>query len=122
MMVGGHLAHMNRTTIIHMATSVLTLNKVCIMLKIRALYSTVVRPVICEGDTLFTSFTPPLFIEVRVPNQESEQSCMCAWGIAFAYWYDFSFGFWNFSDRMVFLFYILLQRDLPVSIAQSNPL
>jgi len=30
-----------------------------------------------------TSLTPPLFIEVPVPSQESEMPCTCIWGIDF---------------------------------------
>ena len=31
---------------------------------------------------LFTSLTPPLFIEVSVPSQESERSCICVLGVS----------------------------------------
>jgi len=38
-----------------------------------------------KGGVLKTSLTrtPPLFIEVSVPNQESEESCMSALGVSF---------------------------------------
>ena len=54
------------------------------------LYDNVVRPIICykclhdsiisltgENWTHSTSLIPPLFIEVPVPNQEIERSCIC---------------------------------------------
>jgi hypothetical protein len=51
-----------------------------------------------------TSLTPPLFIEVPVPCQESERSCICVRGIEFATFYDFSVGIWKCSDNVVFCF------------------
>ena len=36
--------------------------------------------------------TPPLFIEVPVPSQESDWSCICVLGIHFISFYDFEFG------------------------------
>ena len=51
------------------------------------------------------SLTLPLFTEVPVPSQESEQSCACVLvGIDFASFYDFSIGFWNCSDSGIFCF------------------
>jgi len=37
---------------------------------------------------LRTSSTPPLFLEVPVPSQESAQSCIC---VEFASFYDFCY-------------------------------
>jgi hypothetical protein len=54
------------------------------------------------------SLTPPLFIEVHVPNQEGGWSCICLLeGIEFAPFNDFSIWFWNCSDSVTFLFLIL---------------
>jgi len=46
-----------------------------------------------------TSLIPPLFIEVLVPSQESEQSCIWVEVIDF---YDFSIRFCNCFDRVLF--------------------
>jgi hypothetical protein len=54
------------------------------------------------------SLTLPLFTEVPVPSQESEHSCVCVLvGIDFASFYDFSIGFWNCSDSVVFFYWVL---------------
>ena len=37
----------------------------------------------------------PLFIEVPVPRQKSERTCICV--IDFVYFYGFTIGFWNSS-------------------------
>ena len=52
-----------------------------------------------------TSLTLPLFIEVSVPRQESERSCVCVLGasilpLSMIY---FSIGFLKCSDSVVFL-------------------
>ena len=50
-----------------------------------------------------TSVTPSLFIEVPVPNQQSERSyIMCYW-YRFCLFLRFSLGFWNCSDSVVFV-------------------
>ena len=57
-----------------------------------------------------TILTPPLCIEVPVPSQETERSCisvlevmyLCAKGIEFASFYDFAIGCWNCLDSVVF--------------------
>ena len=62
------------------------------------------------------SLTLPLFTEVPVPSQESEQSCVCVLvGIDFASFYDFSIGFWNCSDRVVFFFFVLFFNNITVT-------
>ena len=69
-----------------------------------------------EVRTYKTSLIPPHFIEVPVPSQEREQSCICVRGhvfvlevmylcvrdIDFAFVYDFSVGFWKCSHSVVF--------------------
>jgi len=62
-----------------------------------------------------TSLTPPLYIEVPVPTEECEWSCICMLGLSnFASIYDLSIGYWNCSDNIVFFvfhfFFLLLQR------------
>ena len=44
--------------------------------------------------------TLPILIEMPVLNQESELSCICVLGVSILY--DFSIGFWNCSDSVVF--------------------
>ena len=46
-----------------------------------------------QNVTLKTSLTPPLFIEVPVPSQESQRSCICGSGIDFTSFYDFLLDF-----------------------------
>ena len=46
-----------------------------------------------------------IFIEKPSPNQKSERLCVCVGCINFAYFYDFSIGFWNCSKNVVFLFF-----------------
>jgi len=54
-----------------------------------------------------TSLTPPLFIEVPVPRQETEWSCICVSDIDFSSFYDFDILFWNCFDIVFsFSFYI----------------
>jgi hypothetical protein len=40
-----------------------------------------------------SSLAPHIFIEVPVPSQESEWSCICVSGIELASFYDVSIGF-----------------------------
>ena len=50
------------------------------------------------------SLIPPLFVEVPVPKQESERSCICVLGCRFGSFYDFEKEwFQNCSDSVVFL-------------------
>ena len=49
-----------------------------------------------------TSLTPQLVIEVTVPSQEGERSCICIRGIHFVSFYDLSIEFWNCSDSVVY--------------------
>jgi hypothetical protein len=49
-----------------------------------------------------TSIALPLFIEVSVLSLESEWSYMCVAEVSIAYFYDFSLGFFNCSDSVVF--------------------
>jgi hypothetical protein len=45
-----------------------------------------------------------LFIEVPVPSQENEQSCIFVPRVVdFASFYDFDILFWNCSDRVIFV-------------------
>ena len=54
-----------------------------------------------------TSLNPPLFIEMSGQNQDSERYVyLCARGIEFVSFYDFSIGFWNCSDILVSFFLI----------------
>jgi hypothetical protein len=41
-----------------------------------------------------TSLMPPFVIEVAVPSQESEQSCICVRGIDFSSFFDFAIELW----------------------------
>ena len=58
-----------------------------------------------------TSLTPPHFIELPVPSQESERSCIYVLGLSILPFCDFSIGFWNFSDSVVFLSFDLYVSD-----------
>jgi hypothetical protein len=52
---------------------------------------------------------PAILIEVPVPSQESERSCISLLFVSmFVSFYDLSIGFWKCSDSVVFLFFILL--------------
>jgi hypothetical protein len=52
-----------------------------------------------------TSLAPPLLIEAPVPSEgKSEIIYMCARGINFDSFYDFSVGYWIF-ELLVFFFY-----------------
>jgi hypothetical protein len=55
-----------------------------------------------------TSLTPPLFIEVLVPSQESEQSCICVLRVSILHLSTIFIGFYNCSDSLAFKFFILL--------------
>ena len=49
-----------------------------------------------------SSFTCAGLIEVPVPSQESELSCICVLRASiFVSFYDFAIGFWNCSDSVV---------------------
>ena len=39
---------------------------------------------------------------MSVPGQESDRSCIFVWGINFATLYDFSIGFWNCCESVIF--------------------
>jgi hypothetical protein len=45
---------------------------------------------------------PPLLIEMLVPSQESQRSCMCGVPILLLCFYEFSIGLWNRSFSVVF--------------------
>ena len=49
-----------------------------------------------------TSLNPPPFIEMPVPIQESDPSCICISGVGFTSFYDFFIGFRNCCDIVVF--------------------
>ena len=76
------------------------------------IYNNTVLPILCEGWHFThvwvhkTSSTPPLFIEMPVPSQESEWSWVYVKDIEFSFFYDFSIAlgivptvwyFFNFS-------------------------
>ena len=46
------------------------------------------------------------FIEVPIPSQESQRTCICVLGVAsqrFLLFFRLDFGFWNCPDNVVFL-------------------
>ena len=51
-----------------------------------------------------------LFIEVSVPSQESEWSCICVLLYRFYLFLRFCIGFWNCTDSVVSLFFILFEK------------
>ena len=54
-----------------------------------------------------THLTPICFVEVSVPSQESERSCICQLVILLLHpfpFYDFYIRFWNCFDVVVFFF------------------
>jgi hypothetical protein len=54
-----------------------------------------------------TSLTPPLFIEVPVPNQINGMSCIYVRGVSnFPFSTVFVAGFKNYSDSVIFLAFI----------------
>ena len=56
-----------------------------------------------------TNLTLSLFIEVPVPSQESEQSCIYVLeGNNFVSFYDISIGFYNYSNEVLCFVFILL--------------
>ena len=56
-----------------------------------------------------TSLTSSPFTEVPVLSQESERSCICVLGISnLPISAIFLLNFWNFSDSVIFFFFILL--------------
>ena len=54
--------------------------------------------------------TLPLFIEVSVSSQESEWSCMCVILYRLYLFLRFCIGFWNCTDSVVSLFFILFEK------------
>ena len=51
-----------------------------------------------------TSITPPLVVEVSLPNQESDISCICLLGVSISPPFcDLSITLCNYSDSMVYL-------------------
>jgi hypothetical protein len=54
-----------------------------------------------------TSLALSLFIEVLVLSQESESLCICMLEVLI-FLFDFSIGFWNCFDSVVFLAFISL--------------
>ena len=57
-----------------------------------------------------TSLTPPLFIEVPVPSQECERSCIFLLVASILpLSTNFLGGFWKYSDSVVFFVFILVQ-------------
>ena len=52
-----------------------------------------------------TSLKQPLFIQAPVPNNDSEQSCMCVRDIDLACFYECSIRSWNCSDIVVIFFF-----------------
>ena len=63
-----------------------------------------------------TSLTPPLVIEVTVTSHEGERSCIvCVMGIDCASFYEYTNGYWNCYDSVVFIFvfhYIIFYSSL----------
>jgi len=64
-----------------------------------------------------SSWTPPLFTEVTVPNQNSEWWCIyvCLGYPFFLCFYGFSYGFWNCFDIVIFFFQFITFFDSSVS-------
>jgi hypothetical protein len=57
------------------------------------------------------------FIEVPVPGQESEPEWLCIFvGIDFASFYDFSSGFWKYSNSVVFFIFHCITLSIPVNL------
>jgi hypothetical protein len=69
----------------------------------------VVHPVRGEICVHKISVTPRLFfIEVSVPGQESARSCICVFRHRFSFIHDINIWFWNCSNSVVFIVFILL--------------
>ena len=68
------------------------LNNICVVFIIS------LRGQVCVHNI---GLTPPRFIEVPVPNQESARSYLCVRDIYFASFHDF-FAIWNFFNGVVF--------------------
>ena len=64
-----------------------------------------------------TDSTPPLFIKVPVPSQESDRSCILC--VKFDSFYDFSIGLCNCSDSVIFVIIIFHIHFLSSQITQS---
>jgi hypothetical protein len=74
-----------------------------------------------EGlESYKTSLTPPLVIEVPVPSQESERSCLCVLRVClcvlrvsifplFLPFNIFFYCFWNCFDSVVLFFLLFLE-------------
>ena len=53
-----------------------------------------------------TGLTLLPFIEMHVPRQESERSCICVLDVPiFSSFYDLDFGFWNFPTLCYFFIF-----------------
>ena len=72
---------------------------------------------VCSTIVQLMSQRIHFFIEVPVPSQESKPLCICVKGINFDSFYDFSIGFWNCFDNVVFfVFHSLAFQLLTMSI------
>ena len=57
------------------------------------------------------SLPPPLFIEVPIPSQESEWSCLCVLEYRFSIsFFLYSNGFWNYPDSVVLFVFHFVNR------------
>ena len=59
------------------------------------------------------SLIPPLYIEVSVPSQDSDRSCICVRVLIFASFNGFSIRFRNCSDSVVFFVFLLDLGTVP---------
>jgi len=50
-------------------------------------------------------------MEIPVPSQESHQSCMCVLVVSSMFFFRFFIRFWNCSDSVVFVLFILLLQQ-----------
>jgi hypothetical protein len=57
--------------------------------------------------SLYSNLTPQLFIEVPVPSQKSDRSCICVLGVSIFPFLQFLL-LWKCSENVVFLFYFFL--------------
>ena len=60
-----------------------------LFISIKFTYNFISNTLIREVWIQKTSLTAPLFIEVPVPSQENEQSCICVFKLWFSSLYDF---------------------------------
>ena len=66
-----------------------------------------------------TSLAPPHFIEVLLSRQICKRLCICVIGVSVCLFLRFCFiGFWNCSDSMIFLFYILLWANVCLEVVE----